>query len=85
MEEIKKCCRCKTLKALTEFYNNKSTKVGLHNECKSCKTELYYLNKEKLFPKVPCNCGKTLDKYYLKQHLKTKKHQQSNVPMILVN
>jgi hypothetical protein len=54
MELLKKCCRCKVEKSLTEFCKNKATKEGLHWEFDTCKTELYYLNKESLFPKLSC-------------------------------
>jgi hypothetical protein len=70
----KKCCHCKNEKPLTCFYKNKSLKDGLHLVCKSCKTEYYLKNKEKLFPKMWCSCGKTIYKYYLQKHLKTRYH-----------
>jgi hypothetical protein len=37
---MKKCCRCKEEKSLTEFYRNKSAKDGLTYECKSCKKNM---------------------------------------------
>jgi hypothetical protein len=76
MELLKKCSRCKVEKSLAEFCKNQATIEGLHWECNTCKTELYYLNKEKLFPKVPCLCGKAVDKYYLSNHLKTNIHKK---------
>jgi hypothetical protein len=49
-------------------------KDGLYLVCKICKNEYHSKNKEKLFPKITCTCGKTLYKYYLVKHLKTKYH-----------
>ena len=40
--------------------------------CKTCKTELYLINKDKYFPKVECECGKSVYKYYLPKHLQKK-------------
>ena len=73
MEE-KKCSRCYLVKSVNEFCKNKSTKDGLHWECKTCKTELYLINKGKYFPKVECECGKSVYKYYLPKHLQKKIH-----------
>ncbi len=42
--------------------------------CVKVVNEYYSKNKEKLFPKITCSCGKTLYKYYLAKHLKTKCH-----------
>lgn len=33
----KKCCRCKEIKPLTDFYKDKNRKSGYTNECKSCR------------------------------------------------
>ncbi len=74
LTSLKKCCHCKNKQQLTCFYKNKSLKDGLHLMCKMCKNEYYSKNKEKLFPKITCSCGKTLYKYYLAKHLKTKYH-----------
>jgi hypothetical protein len=74
LKSLKKCCHCKNEQPLTCFYKNKSLKDGLHLVCKSCKYEYYSKNKEKLFPKITCSCGKTLYKYYLDKHFKTKYH-----------
>ena len=72
--ESKKCCRCKKVKGITNFYKNRARNDGFQPECSQCKYELYLSKKEKLFPKVNCSCGKTIYKYYLVNHLKTKLH-----------
>jgi hypothetical protein len=77
--ESKKCCRCKIVKDIKDFYKNKTRKDGFQPECSQCKYELYFLSKEKLFPKVTCACGKTIYKYYLEKHLKTKYHAQHEI------
>lgn len=61
---LKKCCHCKIELPLNCIYKNNKTKDGLHRAYKSCKTEYYKNNKDKLFPKVDCVCGKTFYKYY---------------------
>jgi hypothetical protein len=73
LTSLKKCCHCKNEQLLTCFYKNKSLKDGLHLVCKICKNE-YYLKNKNLFPKMTCSCGKTIYKYYLQKHLKTKYH-----------
>ncbi len=34
-------------------------------KCCHCLNEYYKKNKDKLFPRVDCDCGKTIYKYYL--------------------
>jgi hypothetical protein len=75
--ESKKCCRCKKVKDITNFYKNRARNDGFQPECSQCKYELYLSKKEKLFPKQTCPCGKTIYKYYLGKHLKTKYHTQN--------
>jgi hypothetical protein len=72
--EFKKCCVCRILRPLTKFHKNNTNNDGLQAIWSQCKTEIYLKNKEKLFPKVNCSCGKTIYKYYLVIHLKTKLH-----------
>jgi hypothetical protein len=74
--ENKKCWRCKLEKPIAQFYKNKTRNDGFQTECSKCKTEIYFLNKEKNFPKITCSCGKTINihKCYLKNHLKTELH-----------
>lgn len=46
----KKCCRCKNLKDLSEFYKNKNMKDGHGNYCKLCtksSSKVYYQKKNK--------------------------------------
>jgi hypothetical protein len=45
-------------------------------KCCHCKNEYYKKNKDKLFPRVDCDCGKTIYKYNLEKHLYTKYHTQ---------
>ncbi len=61
---LKKCCHCRIEQPLSGFYKNNKTKGGLHRARKSCKNEYYKKNKDKLFPKVECDCGKTMYKVY---------------------
>jgi hypothetical protein len=77
MEAYKVCSECKIEYSLNNFHKNKSTKDGYHYFCKNCKRDYYLKNKEKLFPKVTCSCGKIIYKYYLDKHLKTKYHNQN--------
>jgi 5-methylcytosine-specific restriction endonuclease McrA len=39
MNYSKLCSTCAETKSVTEFGKNKSTKTGLHNECKTCRAE----------------------------------------------
>ncbi len=57
---LKRCSTCKSEKMTSEFYSNKSQKDGYSNQCK----DMYH-------PKVICECGKTIQKYYLNHHLQT--------------
>jgi hypothetical protein len=66
--ETKRCYRCNQEKYISEFYNDRKNKDGFKSECKTCKYELYLLNKDKLFPRLPCPFGKSYDKYYLEKH-----------------
>jgi hypothetical protein len=71
---LKKCNHCKIELPLNCFCKDRTTKDGFHGAYKTCKNEYYKNNKDKLFPKVDCSCGKSYDKYYLRKHLKTKYH-----------
>jgi hypothetical protein len=75
-ESLKKCCHCKNELPLNCIYKNKTKKDDLNRECNTCKNEYYKKNKDKLFPRVDCDCGKTIYNYYLEKHLKTKYHTQ---------
>jgi tRNA isopentenyl-2-thiomethyl-A-37 hydroxylase MiaE len=78
----KKFFRCNIVKSVNEFCKNKSTKDGLHCECKTCKTELYLINKDKYFPKVECEWEKSIYKYYLLKRLLLRIHF-SRIEMIM--
>lgn len=39
METTKRCSKCKQSKPISEFYKNRSTKDGLDNECKICRSK----------------------------------------------
>lgn len=69
------CTHCKQVKDIVDFCRNKSKQDGYHTECRTCKSELYFLNKEKLFPKEICPCGKNIYKYYLEKHQQTNLHK----------
>jgi hypothetical protein len=80
LTSLKKCCHCKNEQPLTCFYKKKSLKGALHLACKICINEYYLKNKEKLFPKMTCSCGKTTYKYYLqnKQNISNKTNKISS-------
>ncbi len=59
---------------ITQFYKNNTRNDGFQTGCSHCKTKIYFLNKEKTFPKITCSCGKTIYKCYLENQLKTKLH-----------
>lgn len=80
MIDLKKCSSCKKLKTSVEFYSNKSTKDNLSSICKSCQYDRYIQNKDKLFPKITCSCGKTVYKYYHEKHLMTNYHKNTIIP-----
>lgn len=45
----KKCGKCKQVKDILEFSNNKSRKSGIHNECKECQIKynrVYFIRKK---------------------------------------
>lgn len=46
--KIKQCTQCKIFKNIDEFRKNKSNKDGLDCNCKECRKQYYYNNKEKL-------------------------------------
>jgi hypothetical protein len=73
MEEniIMKCCsKCKNIKPINEFFKNRCFADGYANQCKVCKNS----NSNIFHPKVKCECGKTIQKFYLKNHLLTNVH-----------
>lgn len=82
----KKCSKCKIEKLISGFFRNKSQKDGYSNQCKYCKT----VNTVIYHPKTTCECGKTIQKYYLKHHLQRKSHissidffvPRSNIPIL---
>ena len=45
---MKKCSKCKKEKSFSEFSKRKSSKDGLHLNCKSCNKQYYEANKEKI-------------------------------------
>ncbi len=71
--EIKKCSKCKIVKIIAEYFKNKSQKDGYSNQCKGCKN----MNTDIYHPKTACECGKILQKYYLKYHLQRRSHISS--------
>jgi hypothetical protein len=84
--ENEKCCRCKLEKPMTQFYKNKTRNDEFQTECSQSKTEIYFLNKEKTFPKITCSIGKTIYKCYLENHLKTKLHKSrlQEIPAVML-
>jgi len=60
--EVKMCYRYNQEKYVSEFYNGRKTKDWFQTECKTCKNELYLLNKEKFFLNILCPRGKTVYK-----------------------
>ena len=49
---MKICCTCKQEKLFTEFNKNKSTKDGLHKQCKDCLRSYRQKNSEKIKKKI---------------------------------
>lgn len=43
----KRCCRCKKIKSLDEFYKNASKKDGYYRECKECYNQILKNNRER--------------------------------------
>jgi hypothetical protein len=41
LSDMKRCSKCKKVKALEEFYKNSSSKDGRQTYCKQCQTEKY--------------------------------------------
>ena len=72
--EYKRCSRCNTIKNTSEYYSNVGNKDGLCAYCKTCKYIVYKQTRNLYFPKVKCECGKTVFKCYLQKHLLTKLH-----------
>ncbi len=67
---LKRCSKCKNMKQFNEFFRNRCFADGYANQCKVCKnsdTSIFH-------PKVKCECGKTIQKFYLKHHLQTNTH-----------
>jgi len=60
--DTKRCCRCREIKSISEFYNDRSTSDGLSFRCKDCNRRL---KKESNIPRVTegtkiCRgCGET--------------------------
>jgi hypothetical protein len=52
MEIKKTCSKCKEIKELNLFTNNKSTKDGKNHHCKKCVSNYYIFNKENLKVKI---------------------------------
>lgn len=48
MELLKYCFMCKTDKPISDFPKNRSTKDGLHSNCRVCNAEYFQRNKEKV-------------------------------------
>ena len=77
--EYKTCCKCRISKLTTQFYKNKISKDGFQAICSPCKAKLYSENKDKLFPKKSCSCGRTVYEYYIEKHLKTNHKRKLNL------
>jgi hypothetical protein len=73
MEEninMKCCSKCKNIKSINEFFKNRCFDDGYANQCKNCKN-----SKPNIFhSKLKCECGKTIQNFYLKYHLQTNVH-----------
>ncbi len=69
---IKCCSKCKIMKSINEFFKNRCFADGYANQCKVCKNS----NPNIFHPKIKCECGKTIQKFYLKYHLQTNVHSK---------
>jgi hypothetical protein len=58
------------MRPTNEFLKNRCCADSYANQCKVCKNS----NPNIFHPKVKCECGKTIQKFYLKYHLQTKLH-----------
>jgi len=85
---VKKCLKCKKVKPILEFYEDKTRKDGYQSWCKNCCREWsrnYYLkNKEsclarskKYVQEHPENCKKNLSKSYYKHHEKNRTQKKT--------
>ncbi len=70
---LKRCSKCRNNKPTKEFHKNRWFADGYTNQCKICKMA----NPDIFHPKVICGCGKTIFKFYLTKHLKTKIHHKT--------
>jgi hypothetical protein len=65
-EGAKRCCCCGEVKALSEFYKNKTTKDGLADNCKNCAKAYREKHREK---------NKAYSKAYRKENLEHEKER----------
>lgn len=47
LEQSKQCCKCKTVKAYSDFNKNRSKKDGYANECRDCQNAYKAANRER--------------------------------------
>jgi translation initiation factor 2B subunit (eIF-2B alpha/beta/delta family) len=69
------CCTCKIEKLFSDFNKNKSTKDGLHKQCKSCLKEYRKNNESTIKEKIKERAAHTSEKRkeYLKEYLEKNK------------
>jgi hypothetical protein len=73
---MKRCSNCLTEKDLPEFYKNKSTSDGYGKWCKKCVNDNNIINHEIKHPRIICECGKKIEKVYMKDHIKRNIHHK---------
>lgn len=79
----KKCCRCKEIKDLSEFYKNKNMKDGHGNYCRSCtksSSKQYYQKKQK----YPENENSDIVKMMLLNNFTNENVDNKNVRIVMI-
>lgn len=78
----KKCCKCKKVLSVEEFYKNKSKKDGLTTECKVCNKVLKKARREANPEKVRKEGRKSYQNHKEKRIAKTKEWQENNSDLV---
>jgi hypothetical protein len=66
------CVKCKEVRLLTDYCNNKYGVDGLFWVCNYCQKEYY----NSYIKPVKCECGRTVNEKYLQKRLKSNIHKK---------